>query len=89
MKPIKVSDVREFVFCPRAWIYRQRGVRPLLHAEERLVVEQRLEDGRQFHQDHGEAVFQAVRERRRARDYWQFAIVAIVIAFALFVWGTK
>lgn len=85
MRSIKVSDVRVFVYCPRAWIYRQRGVRPLLHAEERLVVEKRLEDGWQYHQDYGEAVFQAVRERRRAQNYWQFAIISVIIAFALFI----
>jgi len=83
---IKAHDLKEFVYCPRAWIYRQRRVKPRLPEPEVREVEQRLEDGWEYHREHGEAVCRASRQRRRAEKLKQGGLILAGLALALVIW---
>lgn len=85
---IRVAQLREYVFCPRAWAYSSRKFPCKLTQEELSVVEQRLEAGREGHRRHGEAVILASRQRRYAAN-WRFvgfAAVGLAVVLLL-VWG--
>lgn len=84
---IRVAELREFVYCPRSWIYNARKVQCKLPPEEIAVVEQRLEDGLQHHREHGEAVCLASRQRRWAANWWYIGLAAAGLALAMLVWG--
>lgn len=51
MKPIRASEVGAYVYCRRAWWYRQKGFRPT-NTEE-------LAAGTQLHHQHGRRVLAA------------------------------
>ena len=84
---ITVAELRECVYCPRAWAYSSRNVRPHLPPEQVAVVEQRQEAGWQYHRQHGEAVCLASLQRRRAVSWWYIGLAAAVLAGAVLVWG--
>jgi len=62
---ITASEVREFVYCPRAWKMKRRGVAPPPEAKE--VKQQKVEKGDRHHLEHGEAVVQARRQQEKGR----------------------
>ncbi len=85
---LRVSDLREFVYCPRSWAYTAHKVQCKLPPEEIAEVEQRLQEGLEHHREHGEAVCLASRQRRWAASWRYIAIAAAGLAVAvLLVWG--
>jgi len=60
LRIIKASEVKDFTFCPRSWAYHRRGIE--LPPEAVQETAERFERGREFHQEHGEAVCQAGRQ---------------------------
>lgn len=48
MRKIRASDISSYLFCERAWWYRQQGI----ESEN----SQELAGGRELHQQHGRAV---------------------------------
>jgi len=84
---INVSDLRECVYCPRAWAYSSRKVSPQLPPEKIAVVEQRQAAGWQYHRENGEAVCLASRQRRWAVNWWYLGLAAAALAVAVLVWG--
>ena len=83
LSKIRAAEVREFVYCPRAWIYRRRNTKPRLSQAEIDAVEERLENGRQFHREHGEAVCLAARQRRWSFNWWYCGLAAAGLAILL------
>ena len=83
-KIIKASDVREYVFCPMSWAYKQRGVQSPPEAQERR--EERFEQGNRAHREHGEAVCRASRQLGYGtRLVWiGLAVVILGVAWRLF-----
>lgn len=73
---IKANDVREYVFCPRSWAYRQRGIKAPPEALAQRKV--RFEQGNQFHRAHGEAVCQAERQLEKGTSLIQAGLTVIV-----------
>jgi hypothetical protein len=57
---IKASEIREYVFCPRSWACRQRGITSSPEAMAERAA--RLEHGNRSHREHGEAVCRASRQ---------------------------
>jgi CRISPR/Cas system-associated exonuclease Cas4 (RecB family) len=57
---IKASEVREYVFCPRSWAYRQRKIAST--PEAAAEREERLDQGNRSHREHGEAVCRVSRQ---------------------------
>jgi CRISPR/Cas system-associated exonuclease Cas4 (RecB family) len=51
MRPIRASEIGTYLYCHRAWWYRQRGVEPQ-NTEE-------LSAGTALHRRHGQKVFAA------------------------------
>lgn len=85
---IRVSHLREFVYCPRAWAYSSRNIPCKLSQEEIAAVERRLEAGREHHRRHGEAVILASRKRRHAANWQYIGFAAAGLAVALLLaWG--
>ena len=73
---IVASDVREYVFCPRSWAYRRRGIKP---PPEALVQRKaRFDRGNQFHRGHGEAVCRAGQQLEKGTSLVKVGLTVIV-----------
>ena len=74
MKTIRASEIGEFLYCRRAWWYRQQGHEPKNRAA--------LEKGTAYHQRHGSRVFLA----GALRLIGFLVVLAALVMF--FLWGT-
>lgn len=81
---IKASEVREYVFCPRSWAYKQQGVQP--PSEALAERAERFEQGNQSHIEHGKAVCRVSRQLGYgARLIWIGLVVMILgVAWRMF-----
>lgn len=75
---IKASEVREYVFCPRSWAYRQRKI--TLSPEALAQREGQFEQGNGSHRKHGEAV-------RRASRQLGVGVLFVKIGLAVLILG--
>jgi hypothetical protein len=71
MKPIRASDIGSYLYCHRAWWYRQTGQESANQTE--------LSAGTELHRKHGHKVFQAGLYRLLA---WLVLLVALALAVA-------
>lgn len=55
-REIAVTELREFVFCPRSWKMRRQGIKA--PATALVQKEERVEEGNRFHREHAQAVYQ-------------------------------
>jgi len=76
-RKINASEVHEYIFCPRAWALRQRGV--ALPPEAQAEREERLERGNLSHQQHGEAVCQAHSQLRQGTNLLWIGLAVVVV----------
>ena len=74
MRIIRASEIGTYLFCQRAWWYRQNGV------PSANVVE--MAQGTQIHQKHSRAVFAAGCTRSLAYGLLLVALLLLVIGFA-------
>jgi len=70
MRTIRASEVGSYLFCARAWWYRQHGVESTNHAE--------LTAGTELHRQHGRKVIAAGVTRT-------LAVILLLVALALLV----
>jgi len=75
---IQASEIREYIFCPRSWAFRQRGIGPPPEAVKHQ--EARFTQGDRFHREHGEAVCRAGQQLRTGA-------FLIKVGLAVIVWG--
>ena len=68
MRTIRASEIGDYVYCARAWWYRQNGEESSNTAE--------MESGTEFHRQHGRNVFY-VRTLRLAG--WGLLLLAFVL----------
>lgn len=68
MKPIRSSDIGSYLYCARAWWYRQHGVESANQAE--------LTAGTELHRQHGRKVLAAGATRT-------LALILLLLALAL------
>ncbi len=68
MKPIRSSDIGSYLYCARAWWYRQQGVESANQAE--------LTAGTELHRQHGRKVLAAGATRA-------LALILLLLALAL------
>lgn len=68
MRPIRASDVGSYLFCARAWRYRQKGVEPSNQAEMTAGIE--------LHRAHGRMVIASGLTRA-------LALILLLVALAL------
>ncbi|MBM3145356.1 MAG: hypothetical protein FJ010_10365 [Chloroflexi bacterium] len=73
MRKILASDISSYLFCQRAWWYRQQGV----ESEN----SQELAGGRELHQQHGRAVLAS----GVARGLAYFLLLAGLILLAVYL----
>ena len=79
---ITASELREFVYCPRAWKMKRRGVAPPPEVKE--VKQQKVKKGDRHHLEHGQAV---VRVRRQSENGRYLRVVGWVLtALGVFWW---
>ncbi|HYE12986.1 MAG TPA: hypothetical protein VD968_00940 [Pyrinomonadaceae bacterium] len=78
-KPIRASEVGEYVFCARAWRLRVDGVKPTSGGEAR-------EAGTRWHRSHGRTVRRAKRLRALASLLFFLALALAAFALLLRVW---
>lgn len=76
-KPIRASEIGEYIFCARAWHLRASGFEPTEGEEAR-------QQGRAWHLQHGRSV-------RRAARLNMISAISMLLAFlitliALFLW---
>jgi hypothetical protein len=79
-KPIRASEVGEYVYCARAWRLRRDGVAPSAAGRARLDA------GTRWHLEHGAGVMRALRLRRAAFACLLMAVVVAVVLL-LVLWG--
>ena len=70
MRPIRASEVGSYLFCARAWWYRQQGVKSTNQAE--------MTAGTELHRQHGRTVIASGLTRI-------LAIILLLVALALLV----
>ncbi len=70
MRPIRASDIGSYIFCARAWRYRQKGVEPSNQAEMNAGIE--------LHRQHGRQVIASGLTR-------VLALILLLVALALLV----
>ena len=70
MRPIRASDIGSYLFCARAWRYRQKGVEPSNQAE--------MTAGTELHRAHGRTVIASGLTRA-------LALILLLAALALLV----
>lgn len=54
---IAVTELREFVFCPRSWKLRRQGGKP--PSEAAIQKKKMVEEGNRFHRDHAQEAYRA------------------------------
>ena len=81
---IEASEVREYVFCPRSWAYRQRGITATPKALAQRA--EQFEQGNRSHREHGEAVCRVSRQLGYGtRLAWiSLAVVILGVLWRLF-----
>jgi CRISPR/Cas system-associated exonuclease Cas4 (RecB family) len=70
MKTIRASEVGSYLFCARAWWYRQKGIEPTNQAE--------MTAGTELHRQHGRTVIASGITRT-------LALILLLVALALLV----
>jgi CRISPR/Cas system-associated exonuclease Cas4 (RecB family) len=70
MRTIRASEVGSYLFCARAWWYRQQGMEPINQAE--MIA------GTELHRKHGRAVIVSGLTRI-------LAVILLLVALALLV----
>jgi CRISPR/Cas system-associated exonuclease Cas4 (RecB family) len=68
MKIIRASEIGSYLYCRRAWWYRQQGLEPGNQAE--------LNAGTELHRQHGRRVLAAGLQRGLA---WLFMLAALIL----------
>ena len=76
-KPIRASEVGEYVFCARAWWLRREGVEPARGADARAA-------GAAWHTAHGRALTRA--RRLRAAAVISASLALLLICLLAFLW---
>ncbi len=71
MKPIRASELGSYLYCRRAWGYRQKGFTPKNQAE--------LAAGTELHRRHGRSVLAAGLWRASA---WALLLAALITLMA-------
>lgn len=66
-KVINASEVREFVYCPRAWKMKRGGVAP--PPEAKKIKNEKAQKGDRFHLEHGKAVVRARQQQSKPGGY--------------------
>lgn len=77
---VAVTELREFVFCPRSWKLRRQGVK--VPPETLLRKAERIEEGNRFHREDARESYQASYQasRQPQRRGWLTAVgVALMI----------
>jgi hypothetical protein len=77
-RPIRASEVGEYLYCARAWRLRRDGVEPTAAGRARL------EAGTRWHLEHGAGVRRALLLRRLSAACLLLAIVAATLV--LLIW---
>ena len=77
MRPVRASEIGSYVYCRRAWWYRQQGMVPANQAE--------LAAGSSSHELHGRQVKAAGTARRLAYVLMLVAVLLFLI-FCILVW---
>ena len=75
---IRVSELGDWVYCNLAWKLRSQGASPTGESESRI------EEGRQWHVEHGRTATRSV-TAKRVRN-WCFAIALGVAALLVVLW---
>jgi CRISPR/Cas system-associated exonuclease Cas4 (RecB family) len=70
MKPIRASEIGSYLYCARAWWYRQKGIESSNQAE--------MTAGTELHRQHGRTVLAAGLTRT-------LAVILLLVALALLV----
>ncbi|MFN3741577.1 MAG: hypothetical protein ACK4VW_02760 [Anaerolineales bacterium] len=70
MPPIRASEIGEYLYCRRAWWYRQKG-----YTSEN---QQELESGQAFHRKHARLVWQMIFTRTAALFLLLLALMLLV-----------
>lgn len=76
-KPIRASEIGEYIFCARAWHLRVSGLEPTRgHGARRT--------GREWHLEHGRSVRRAL--RLRALSTVSMLLAFLITLVMLFLW---
>jgi CRISPR/Cas system-associated exonuclease Cas4 (RecB family) len=70
MKVVRASEIGSYLFCARAWWYRQQGIEPTNQAE--------MTAGTELHRQHGRTVIASGLTRT-------LALILLLVALALLV----
>lgn len=76
-RPIRASEIGEYIFCARAWHLRARGLEPTRGHGAR-------EAGREWHLEHGRNVRRASRLRALSSAFMLLAFLITLVL--LFLW---
>lgn len=74
MRPLRASEIGEYLYCRRAWWYRRQGV-PSANVR-------RMAEGTAFHRRHGRLVWRAMLLRTAAYALLLLALVLLAVAWA-------
>jgi len=82
---VAVTELREFVFCPRSWKLRRQDVKAPSEALRRK--EERTEEGNRYHLKHAQAVCRAEHQTSHPRVYKGYlaAVGWVLIILGVFV----
>ena len=78
-KPIRASEVGEYLYCARAWWLRREGVEPSRGHEARAA-------GEAWHREHGRGVTAAARLRKLSVAAAVLALFCALALVALWLW---
>jgi len=75
MRKIRASDISSYLFCQRAWWYRQQGI-----TSENI---NELAGGRQLHQEHGRAVLASGLMRALAYIFLLLGMIFLAVVLTI------